>query len=111
MKEGVSIGTNAIESFRIGEAYQFQLAKENEAKAIDASKLATATSSVPSKKSADVVDSVTNATQEPFAYVMLAVYTVLQYIFQWPVLFYGVILYVLYRLIRWMAGKIRDRKN
>lgn len=111
VKENVSTGVSTLEKFRIGEAYQFQLSKENKAKEILVMKANATSSAAILQKSGDVVVSISNATQEPFAYVMLAIYTLLQYIFQWQVLFYGLILYAIYRFIKWVARKIRDRKR
>lgn len=111
VKEGIAHSVNIIENFRLGEAYKFQLSKENKAKDISALKASTTTSASILQKSGDVAESISFAAAEPFAYVMLAIYTLLQYVFQWQVLFYGFILYAVYRLIKWVVGKIRNRKS
>lgn len=140
VKETVSSGAHTIESFRIGEASQFQTARAAKAKEIDvmnAKELATSTplqlaaqKSLPgtgqapltvskngviknatsSKSSVAPVTSSPNAMEKPFAYVMLAVLTLLQYFFEWPILFYGIILYVVYRILKWGINKIRNRE-
>lgn len=109
IKENVSIGANVLEKFRVGEGYQFQIAKENKANDIAVLKASTTTSASILQKSGNVFASVSNATEKPFAYVMLALLTVLQYFFQWQIIFYGVILYALYRAIKWVAKKIQNR--
>ncbi|HAS84897.1 MAG TPA: hypothetical protein DCS23_02385 [Candidatus Yonathbacteria bacterium] len=96
LKEGATAGANALERFRVGEGYQVRLAKEEKAREID-----SMASRAPG--------AVSNTAEKPFAYVMLGILTMLQYFLEWQILFYGVILYVLYRLIRWVAGRIWDR--
>lgn len=117
VKEGISAGVTTLEKFRVGEWYQFQAAKEKKSKEIDTLKVkekasaptSTATSTVVSKKSTGVLDTVSRATEKPFAYVMFAILATLQYFFQWQVLFYGIILYAIYRAIKWVTKKIRNR--
>ncbi len=110
IKENVSTGISALEKFRIGEGFQLQLERENKAKEIVAIKASTTTSASILQKSGDVFASISNATEKPFAYVMFAILAVLQYLFQYQILFYGVILYVVYRLIKLLVRKIRDRE-
>lgn len=110
VKESVSAGVNILEKFRIGEGAQLTTLKENQAKVIEAMK-AQAVATSTAKKSTDIVGDVSNATKEPFAYIVFAAYTLLQFIFQYQILFYGLILYGVYRLIKLVARKIRDRNN
>lgn len=111
VKEGVSSGKAFIEEFRIGEAYQLKLAKENKQKEIanikadEAKALASGVKTVRSQ-----TDAMINTAEKPFAYVLLALFTIGQYIFQWQILFYGVLLYVLYRLIRFVARRVWNRE-
>lgn len=117
IKESVSFGATTLEKFRVSEGFQLQIAKEKKIKDIDIIKAkekastttGTATSTTASKKSTGILDTVSNATEKPFAYAMLAILALLQYFFQWQVLFYGIILYALYRLIKWVVWKIRNR--
>lgn len=107
VKEGVASGKTAIEEFRIGEAYQLKLAKENKQKEIakikedEAKALASGVKTVRSQ-----TDAMINTAEKPFAYVLLALFTIGQYLFQWQIIFYGILLYILYRLIRWGARRI-----
>ncbi len=111
VKASVASSTNAIERFRAGEGYQFRLAKEAKIKEIAAIKeveqfrMASGTT----KTIASGTGSILNVTEKPFAYVMLAILTFLQYLFDWRILFYGVVLYVVYRFFRWIIRLIRDR--
>ena len=115
VKASVSSSTNAIERFRVGEGYQFRLAREAKIKeiaviqerdtALKASVLAT---DVLTKKEGGVLDIVSSTAEKPFAYVLLAILTFLQYLFEWKVVFYGVILYVFYRVFRWLIRRIRS---
>ncbi len=110
VKEGVESGKSAIEEFRIGEAYQLKLAKENKQKEIakikedEVKALTSNTKTVRSQ-----TDAMLNTAEKPFAYVLLALLTIGQYVFQWQILFYGILLYVLYRLIRLIAGRVWNR--
>lgn len=111
VKEGVESGKNTIEEFRIGEAYQLKLAKENkqnEIAKIKEDEIKALTSSTKSVRSQ--TDAMLNTAEKPFAYVLLALLTIGQYIFQWQILFYGILLYVMYRLIRWLAMRVWNRE-
>jgi hypothetical protein len=105
VKEGAVAGANALERFRVGEGYQVRLAKEEKSREIEAMK---APLSVV-KKDGSVLGTVTNTAEKPFAYVMLGILTLLQYFLEWQIVFYGVLLYALYRLIKWTATKLWDR--
>ncbi len=111
VKEGVSFGVNTIEAIRIGEAYNFRIAKENKEREIEVIKVteqaAIATGTI--KTIPGVTDAILNTARKPFAYVLLAMFATLQYIFEWKILFYGIISYVLYRLFRWIIRRVRDR--
>ena len=112
VKEGVSSSANFLEAFRIGEAYSLRLAKENKAREIEAIKAEeqrVAGGGKP-KSLAGAADAMLNTAEKPFAYVMLALFTASQYIFEWKVFFYGVLLYVFYRIIRWVVRKVRNRE-
>lgn len=107
VKEGVSSGKTFIEEFRIGEAYQLKLAKENKQKEIakiKAEEEKTLTAGTKTVRSQ--TDAMLNTTEKPFAYVLLAILTIGQYLFQWQILFYGILLYFLYSLIRLGARRI-----
>lgn len=88
VKIGAAQGANALEQFRVGEGYQLKLLKEDKAKEIEAMK--TRADTEP-----------TNFAEKPFAYVMLALLTFLEYLLEWQIVFYGVLLYLVYRIIRW----------
>ncbi len=111
VKEGVSFGVDTIEAIRIGEAYNFRIAKENKAREIEVIKAReqTALATGTPKTIASGTDAMWNTAEKPFAYVMLALLATIQYIFEWYLLFYGIILYVLYRLIKWIIHRVRDR--
>lgn len=119
VKEGVSSGVSWLEQFRIDQARQLDLIKEQKAKEIDAitkQSLPRSSDSLKSKsKNEDNIfdsplESVAKTTEKPFAYAMLAAVGALQFIFEWRILFYGVILYVLYRIIKWISIRIRNRE-
>ncbi len=116
VKAMVASSTNTIERFRVGEGYQFRLAKEAKIKEIAvlrAKEYATTTKaevkSIIVNKDESAIDTVSNTAEKPFAYVMLAGLTLLQYLFEWKVVFYGVILYTAYRIIKWIVRRFRDR--
>lgn len=112
VKDGAIAGANAVERFRVGEGYQLRLAKEEKSREIDAMKaraLKTGAQAESTEKKGGVMETVSNTAEKPFAYVMLASLAMLQYAFEWKFVFYGIILYVLYRLIKWGIGKIRNR--
>lgn len=112
VKDGAIAGANAVERFRVGEGYQLRLAKEEKSREIDAMKaraLKAGAQTESAEKKGGVMETVSNTAEKPFAYVMLASLALLQYSFEWKFVFYGIILYVLYRLIKWGIGKIRNR--
>lgn len=105
IKEGAWAGANAIERFRVGEGYQARLAREDKAREISEMKKGEAVQA----KEKGTLDTISNEAEKPFAYVILAILTVLQYFFEWQIIFYGVIFYLLYRLVKFVARRIRDR--
>ena len=116
VRANVSLSTNAIERFRVGEGYQFRLAKEAKIKEIaviqereTAFKASALGTDVSTQKEDGVLDTASSTAEKPFAYVMLAFLTFLQYLFEWKVVFYGVILYASYRVFRWLIRRIRNR--
>lgn len=104
VKISMNVGTNALERFRVGEGYQVRLAKEEKSREINTIKMQPV-----SQKSGDVLGTVSSIAEKPFAYVMLGALTALQYFLEWQVIFYGVILYLIYRIVKWAFGCIRDR--
>ena len=111
VKDGAITGVNAIERFRVGEGYQLRLAKEEKSREIDAMKarLKDGVQTENTKKDDGVMDTISNTAEKPLAYVMLASLAMLEYAFEWKVVFYGVILYALYRLLKWVIRRVRDR--
>lgn len=110
VKEAASSSMNAIEQFRIGEGYQVRLAKEAKQKeiaVIKADEAKALTAGVKTVRSQ--TDAMLNTAEKPFAYVMLAILTALQYFLEWQIIFYGVSLYIIYRIIKWVVGRIRNR--
>ena len=111
VKESVAQGANIVEQFRASEGYQFKLSKEEKVREIAVIKAhedATATST--SKKSVSgAADSMLNVVEKPFAYILFGIFAALQYFFEWQILFYGAILYVVYRLIKWAIRRARNR--
>lgn len=108
----VSTGANIIERFRIGEGYQFRLAKEEKEQEILALRERTHLlegAEPVSSQGKGVVDRVEGATERPLTYISFAILALLQYFFEWKIVFYGVSFYVLYRLLKWGIGKIRNR--
>ncbi len=115
VKASVSSSINAIESFRAGEGYQFQLAKEAKMKEIESikerEKILSTEVSVKGESAENMKDTfstVSSIAEKPFAYVMLAILTFLQYLFEWKVAFYGVAIYIFYRILKWIIRKIRN---
>jgi len=109
IREGVSVGVGALEHFRAEQASQFQFAKENKLSEIKKFDTSTTTNAFVSKKIAKSSDALPLVAQKPFAYVMLAILALLQYFFMWRVLFYGIILYALYRLIKWIIHRFTNK--
>ncbi len=109
VKETVSTGSNMVERFRIGEGYQFRLAKEGKVQEITAlrERERLTASSTPHEQS--VADTVINSAEKPLAYVSYFALAVAQYFFEYKVIFYVVIFYVLYRVLRWIIQKVRRR--
>lgn len=97
VKVGAAQGANALEQFRVGEGYQIKLLKEDKAREIEAMKARTD----GAQKEGETQSSPANFAEKPFAYVMLALLTFLQYLLEWQIVFYGVLLYIVYRIIRW----------
>lgn len=110
IKESVSSGKNILEEFRIGEAYTLKLAKEKKQKEIEIIKAdEEKTLANKNKTVVNQTDAMLNMAEKPFAYVLLALFTIGQYLFEWKFLFYGVGIYLIYRVIKWIIGKIRNR--
>lgn len=110
-REGAASSVGVLDSFRASAESQFRQAKENKAqeiKLIQAREDAAATST--NKKNVQgATDRMLNVAEKPFAYVLYGIFAVLQYLFEWQILFYGIILYAVYRLIKWVIRKVRDR--
>ncbi len=113
IKQGTVSGVNAIENLRTMLGSQLQAAKESKGKEIDTLNAQSMGSSTLPKtavaKSTDIVSTISHAAEKPFAYVMFAILAVLQYFFQLWIIFYAVILYVLYRITKWVVQKVRNR--
>ncbi|MDD5152939.1 MAG: hypothetical protein PHS95_03035 [Candidatus Pacebacteria bacterium] len=110
-KEGISTGLNVIENFRIEEGYKFKLSKEGKAKEIEEINLrqeALATST-NKKEVKGAVDSMLDTAEKPLAYILWGIFAALQYVFEWKILFYGILLYILYILLRWGTRKLRKK--
>lgn len=106
VKSGTTASANIVENFRTTEGFQARLAKELKGKQIDALNARTSTTTVPKT---GFLNTVSRNTEKPFAYVMYAILALLQYFFEWRILFYGAILYAMYRLLKWGITKIRNR--
>lgn len=112
IEEAISSGANFIERFRVSEGYQARLAKEGKKEEIVAIKereQVLAGVEKVSQKDEGTLVAISDTAEKPFAYVTLALFTLLQYFFEWKIVFYTVVLYGLYRLIKWTIGKIRNR--
>lgn len=111
VRESTVSGVNVLDSFRASAESQFRQAKDNKAQEIKVIKAyeAAAATSTSKQNVQGATDRMLNVAEKPFAYVLFALYTVLQYIFEWKVIFYGIILYTVYRLIKWVIRKVRDR--
>ncbi|MBI3634155.1 MAG: thrombospondin type 3 repeat-containing protein [Candidatus Yonathbacteria bacterium] len=105
VKAGAMVSANAIERFRIGEGYQFRLAKENKMREIDAMKSPVTLA----QKDRTALAVASHAAEKPLAYAMLAALGLLQYVFEWQIIFYGLFLYSLYRVAKWVVVKIRNK--
>lgn len=106
VKSGTATGANAIENFRTTEGFQLRIAKELKGKQIDALNARTSTTTA---QKTGFLNTASRTMEKPFAYVVYGIFTFLQYFFEWRILFYGVILYALYRLLKWGITKIRNR--
>lgn len=112
IKTAAITSTNIVERFRVEEGYKFALAKDKklqDIKLISENKQKILVQEDNKNNEKGVTDTVSNATEKPFAYAMLASLAVLEYTFKWKVVFYGVILYALYRLIMWVVQRIKNR--
>lgn len=112
VRETVSTGSNIVERFRIGEGYQFRLAKEGKVQEIYALRererilAGTATST---QKNQTLTDTVVTSAEKPLAYVSYFAFALLQYFFEYKVIFYVVVFYFLYRALKWVIQKVRRR--
>jgi hypothetical protein len=111
VKTGVSSGTNFIEKFRLSEGYQFKLEKEAMIKEVALLKVREAEflKSPEKKEVQDTGEAVLSTAEKPLTYVLIALYAVLQYLFEWKILFYGLILYGLYRVLRFAIKRFQER--
>jgi len=111
IKEAVSSGSNIVERFRISEGYQFKLAKEEKSKEIDAlnERNRIPTEAISTQKEKPFTETVRTEAEKPLAYVSYFVLAVLQYFFEYKVIFYVVVFYILYRALKWVTQKIRRR--
>ncbi len=111
VRTGALLGLGTLDQFRVNTESTLRVAKEykeQEIKMIKAEEDASATST--SKKNIQgATDRMLNVAEKPFAYVLLALFTVGQYLFKWQIAFYGIILYVVYRVIRLVIRKVRNR--
>ncbi len=112
VKADTAASVNAVENLRTSLGTELRVAKENKSKDIDAivaHEKAAQAAPQNVKKNTGVAATISSATEKPFAYVAYGVLALLQYFFEWRILFYGVLFYVLYRMIKWAVQKIRDR--
>lgn len=112
IKEGTTASANAAEDFRTTIENQLRVAKENKGKQLDIINARTASTTAKidvANKKAGILSTVSGYTEKPFAYIMFGLLAFLQYFFAWRIIFYGVIFYILYRLIKWGIQKIRNR--
>ena len=105
IKQGVASSTNALENFRVGTGYSLQLARESKEKEIaEIKKRELEKKDVPPK-----INEIGDTTKKPAAYVALALLTFGEYVFESKILFYGIMLYFVYRLTRWGVWRARER--
>lgn len=111
----------AVELFRSGYGNKIRVAKENKLREIknfgkgpaDLSVLNKKEQKNVSKKTNDSIGvggSVSSVPKKPFAYAEVAALAMLQYFFDWKLVFYGVDFYILYRLMFIIMRKIFRRK-
>lgn len=108
VKTGVLDKANTVERFRASEAGHFRAERENQRRILDALDISTgtttSTSSQETKKSSWTLE-------RQFANFWLFLYAGLQYFFQWKILFYGLSLYLTYRVIASVVRRIRNRRR
>lgn len=111
VKESTNAGIGAIDNFRASLAVQLEAAKTNKGKDIDALNLpkAIAQNIEKAKQNPGIINTVSSGAEKPLAYVVYGILAALQYFFEWRIIFYGVLLYALYRLIKWLIQKFRNR--
>lgn len=112
VKEKVVTGSNALERFRIDEGYQFRLAKEEKAQEINVLRERARVfdgAPTPTQKEQVTVDTIATSAEKPLAYLSYFVFAILQYFFEYKVIFYVVTFYILYRILKWIIRKIRHR--
>ncbi len=112
VKAGATASANAIERFRVSEGYQLRLAKEEKSREIDVMKSRTQKADAQTKSAKDdtgVMDTISSTTEKPLAYAMLASLAMLQYAFDWRIVFYGAIAFLLLVFIRWGVRRVRNR--
>jgi len=115
IKESIVSAVSIVEQFRANEGNQLGVIREQKSREIDeinahVKTINTTPVNVDStKKEKTVLDVASNVTEKPFAYVMLAAIGALQFVFEWKILFYGIIFYTIYRVMKWGIYKLRNR--
>ncbi|KKU81771.1 MAG: hypothetical protein UY07_C0009G0008 [Parcubacteria group bacterium GW2011_GWA1_47_8] len=107
VKMSVVGSANTVEKFRANEAAHFRAERENQTRILDALNMPVSTSTATSSAHAKTA----GITEKPFAYFLFFLYAGLQYFFQWQILFYGLSLYVIYRLTASIVRRVRNRNR
>lgn len=113
IKEGTAASVSAIESMRTALATLLRVTKENKGKDIDKinarANTTTTTTTQKAKAEPGIVSTISQSAEKPLAYIIFGILAFMQYFFEWKIVFYGVLLYALYRLLKWGIQKFRDR--
>lgn len=105
VKQGFVSTKNVVENFRLETGHKLRSVKEATEKDIVVIKeRERLTQDMPSK-----ISEISDTTEKPAAYAMLALVTFAEYIFKWTILFYGILVYVVYRLVLWIVRRVRAR--
>lgn len=110
VKSLVASSTNMLENFRIEQGYAFQLKKDSVLREIRTPKTATSTS-VVATTTTDMQKPIEGVytTEKPLAYIKVGVYGMLQYIFQWKVLFYSLLFVATFFALRLALRRFMNR--
>jgi hypothetical protein len=110
----ITTNANSVDALRAKTADQIIASKIDVQKEIDTLNAAPSQKATTSSKGTVAPNntptaSSLDATQKPIAYIKLFFLTILAFVFQYPVVFYVLVVYILFLLLRFIYRKIKNR--